>query len=220
MQTHDIGLAEQLLQRDILDPERLAVRIWKGIKGENAASKPVHDPAEDLPDVSRPHNAHRFAVEIESLQPAQFKIPLPHPIVRFVDAAVQGQNQSHGVLRNRIWRIGRNPNDLEAVLCCGGEIHVVEASTAQGNKPHAIARQISNRFFAQFIVHEDTDRVSIFGKTTGMRPQTGFMKVEFMISGGVGGLKSAPIVRLGAEYGDFHGELQKTGNKRRGLTGI
>src|SRR5690606_20496688 len=102
MQGHYVGLPPDLVQLHI---SRNAVqrRIQKWIMYEYAAAKSVHDASEGRADFTGTHYTYRFAVQIKSHQPVQGVVVLPDPIKRAMNIAIQGQNQTQGMLSYGMW---------------------------------------------------------------------------------------------------------------------
>ena len=132
---HDVGLGQEPIHRHILDSERLAFLVLDPVVGEQAAPEPVHDPGDPHADLAGPHDADGPAVQVEAQQAVEREVPLAHPVVGAVELPVQCQHQPHGVLGDRVRRIGGDPRHRDPQFARGLDIHVVIPRTPHGQQP-------------------------------------------------------------------------------------
>src|SRR5690606_37042498 len=111
MERNDVGRGEQLLQGYVLTPdfEYRVVRVR--IVRKDPAAEAVHDPGEHRADLARADHSDSLPVEVEAEQPVQREVALAHPGVRAVELPVEGEEQPHRVLRDRVRRVCRDAND-------------------------------------------------------------------------------------------------------------
>ncbi len=131
VQGDDIAVAEQLLGGDILAPKSLHHGVGPDIVGEDLAAEAGQDLGHPGADLAGPHHAHGPPVQVCPQQALQRKVPFPHPQVRLVQLAAQGQQQAHGVLGHGMRRVRGDPGDGESQLLGRHQVHLVEARRAQ-----------------------------------------------------------------------------------------
>jgi hypothetical protein len=112
-----------------------------------------------------------FAVQIHARQADNGKIEIPGAVVCFVQFAIQGQKQRHGMFRHGIGRITRNPDNIDFFVRCF-YIHIIIAGTSHGNHFYAVFIQAFNSLFVDIVIDKGADRVKPLG-------QFGCMLIEF-----------------------------------------
>ena len=82
-------------------------------------------------------------MDVRAHQSVDGEISLPHPVVGLVDAAVEAEEQGHGVLGDGVRGIGRDAGDLQAERLCSCQIDVVKSGAAHGDEAGAAAGEVS-----------------------------------------------------------------------------
>ena len=107
------------------------------VKRDHAATEAAQDFSDDRADFTRADNARGTPAKIETEQTIEGKVPFANSIVCAMQFAVQGENQSEGMLRDGIGRVGGHACDCNVVRARRGEIDVVVAGATQRDQPRA-----------------------------------------------------------------------------------
>ncbi len=124
-----------------------------------------------------------------------------------MDFAIQGEHQSHRMLRNRVGRISRNAHHHHAQILRRVQIDVIETRAAQCDQTRALFGETIQNRGVELIINKSTNGGKICGERAGFFRQTRLEKGELMIAGLIGGLKKLAVVRLGAEQSDLQSIL-------------
>ena len=133
MEGNDVALRQQLLHRHVAN--RVPVIQPPGgvfIVGKDPHAKASANIEEHPTDLSRTHDAHGLAVEVEACHSRQTEIEIPGSDVRLMDPSDGGQQHCHSMLRHGVGGVGRYTEDVDpskGVL----HVHVVKARATEGN---------------------------------------------------------------------------------------
>ena len=172
VQRDDIRTGIEFVERHIVEPLGCGKsRIGTGVVGQHPHPEPQKDADQAARDPSRADDAGRLAPKVVAQQSVERKIPVARPPVGTVDLAVERQQQSHGMLRHGMRRIGRNAHDRNREACGGTQIDIVETGATQGDQPDSQIGQTRNRRRIGFVVHKDADRLRALGqhRTVGIQ---------------------------------------------------
>ena len=200
VERNDVALAEQLVKRHV--GER-GVICGERVIAEDIHPEPAADVDEATTDLSGPHNANRLSVQVEADHVVQAEIEVPRADIGFVDAADRGQEQRHGVFRNRVGRVGGDAQDRQTTACVP-QVHIVEARTAQKQDADAhIAEQVDDRG-VNIVVDEYANGVAPAGKRCGILGQLVLKELETDIVCLAERLKGRAVIGLGIIECNFH----------------
>mmetsp|Transcript_147 Transcript_147/g.427 ORF Transcript_147/g.427 Transcript_147/m.427 type:complete len:339 (+) Transcript_147:101-1117(+) len=172
VQRDELSLAQQLLQRDVLDVAgREGLGALAHVVGQHAAAHAVVDGRGAAADLAGAHDANGLAVHVEAHEPAQRVVADAHALCRLHDLAVQRQRKSNRVLRDRVRTVRRHAQHEEARGLRGREVHAVEARAPQHGALHAHLRQPPYCLRAQVVVHEQAHRVALRRERRRLRRQ-------------------------------------------------
>ena len=174
MKGHDARSGEDIRQRDIFNSQCPAGFVRKRVVGEQPATEAREDARHDQPDIACAHDAHGPAVQIEAEQAFQREVAFPNAGIGAVDLAVERQDESDGMLRDRVRRVGWYARHADPDLGRSGEIDIVEAGTAQGHEARPVARQRGQGLAVQPVVDEGANRLGFAAEQSRLWRQTSF----------------------------------------------
>ena len=102
--------------------------------------------------------------------------------------AVQREHQRDGVFGDGIGRIGRNADDMQALID-RFQIHIVISRTAQRNELDVVFEKRLGDFGGQLVIHEQADDIMPIRDDGGVFGQMAAEKFERELIGAVGGFK-------------------------------
>ena len=138
VQRDDVGLLQQLLQRQQLDLElgRALGREVRIVSHDLHPERPGQL-ADVTADAPQSHDSDRLAAELGAFEPLAIPLPAPHRLGRPGDVPYQAEQQPHGVL-GRAHRIRpRRVHHGDAAPRRGRNIDVVHAGTRACDHPEA-----------------------------------------------------------------------------------
>ena len=143
MNGDDVGLGAELLQGHIghiIALGQLLVRLH--IKSQQPAPEPVQNARQHPTNAPAAHDAHGFAVQVETDKVIEPEIVAAQLLIGLAQAAVEGQHEGHGVLGNGVGRIFGHTGHAQAQPVGGGQVHLVVPGGAHGHVAHAQRGQV------------------------------------------------------------------------------
>ncbi len=172
---------------------------------DQAASEARQQTSHGDPDLPRPDDPHGAGADVESQQPLQREVALPHSGVGAMDLSIESEYQRHGVLGDRLRGIRRHTHDRHPEAASRLQVDVVEARAAQGDQPDPGILQPQEDPCAEVVVDERADGVEPFGEGRRRRGEPRLEKDEFEFGPLGGGGQEPLVVWLRAEDGNTHG---------------
>ena len=200
VQGDDVGLGKELGQVHIV---QAAVRCGELIVGQNVHAEALADIGEDPADFAGADDANGLAVEIKACQALETKIEVPGADIGLVGAAVDGQQQGHGVLGNGIGGVGGHPVDGELAARCP-DIHIVEAGAPQGDNLHAHFIELLHNGRIHGVVDEDAHGIKAGSQGDGVRIEPGFKILDFQIGSGSVVVEAGNVIGFCIKKSNFH----------------
>ena len=196
----DVGLGEQLVELHII---QAGVGVGELVVGQDLHAKATADVTENAANLTGANQAHGLAVQIEAGKAVEGEVEVAGAQICLVSAAVDGQQQSHGVLSDRIRGVG---GDTEHAQLAGSglDVHVVEAGAAQGNGLDAQLVEAVHNFLIDGVVNKNTDGVIAGGQGNGVGVELGLEKFQFQIGTCGELLETGDIIGFGIKKCDFH----------------
>ncbi len=149
-------------------------------------------------------------MQIGAKESIQFEIAFPCPVIGSVNLAIERQDECYRMLGDRVRRIFRYADDLDAVRRCRRQVDIVEAGAAQRDESSATARQCRKHWRIDPIVDEHAHRAA----TSGERHRRGLEQIveeDQLVAGlGVSYSQQLAIVAFGTENGDLHDSMLLT----------
>gem|GEM_PF-5630673 len=135
MQAHDVGLLQQLVQRDVAEAEHLGQDPGRPhVVGDDFHAEALGDPDDVEPNAARADHAEGLALQVESLQAGQREVAALCADVSAVDVTGKRQDEPEGVLGDgRLAVVGDVRHD-DAALGAGRKVDVVVAGRAGGDQ--------------------------------------------------------------------------------------
>ena len=200
----DVGFFKQLIERDIAD--RVAV-VQTGrrefVVRQHPHAKAAADVHKYATDLTRANDANGLAVQVKACHVVETEIKVARADIRLVDAADRGEQHCHGVLGDRIGRVG---GDAENVDLAKGIAHVnvVEARAAQGDHTDAHFAKTVDDGSVDCVVDKHTNTIATVSEINGVLVELGFIVFKANTRVLSNRLKRLPIVRLGIKKSEFH----------------
>ncbi|MNL12556.1 hypothetical protein D3C87_1334280 [compost metagenome] len=199
VQADDLRLGQQLRQTQVAGAERFDLRVGVRVVGQQLATETVHDFRERCADLPGADHADGFAHQVETGQPMQAEIAFAGTVVGAVQAAVECQDQRHGMFGHRMGRVGRNAHHRQPETFRGREVDMVVTGRAQGDQTCAARRQAFEHRRTEVIIDEGADHLMLIGQRRCINAQTRRLKVQLDAGGQVGGEETVAVVGLAAE---------------------
>lgn len=79
---------------------------------------------------------------------------------------------------DRVWGVGRNPNNLHAEFLGVIQVDIVEACTTQSNELHTLFCQKLQARSVKAVIDKDTDALSTISRSSSIGMQPTFMKLK------------------------------------------
>ena len=155
---NDVAGLKQLIQWNVANVVTSGpVGLGHRIIGQDLAAKAFENGSGAAADFSGADETDGLAMEIKADEAAEREVQLAHAIVSAVDLAVQCQQQCHGVLGDRVWRVGGHTGDGDAEFTSCGEIDVVEPGATQRYELNAEVHQFFQAGTVEMIVDENAN---------------------------------------------------------------
>ena len=203
VERHDVGLAQQRIERRVRDPHRRTFGIGHDVVCDHLAPETEHDPGDPRADAPRADDPDRPAVEVEAQQAIEREIAFANACIGTVDVAIERQDECDRMLGHRFRRIGGDARDGDAERLCSGEVDIVEPGRPQGHDAYADILELPQNGCVDLVVHEDADRIGALGQDRGFGSQPAFHEVQD-VGGARRGFHEHAVVGFGAEHGDDH----------------
>lgn len=204
MQAHDIALAQEVSQRQILHASLLERSIFGDIMRQHIAAKTLHDTGKDAPDLAGADHANGLALQVKSHQAIERKITFPHAVISPVRLAVQRKNQRHRVFGHGKGRIGRHPYNCQPFLFGRFKVNMVEPGAAGGDQLHPARRQPLNHRRVHLVVDEDTNAVMVVRQTHCFFVEVGSQIVQLMARASIKAIKKLAVIVVSTKKSNFH----------------
>src|SRR5215475_12488101 len=94
--------------------------VREQVIGKHPHPEPAKNLPRNSPDLARADEPRSLSVEVETHQPVERKIQLPHAVECPMCLAVQSEQQGNGVFSDRVRRVDRYPRNSEIQLSGGG----------------------------------------------------------------------------------------------------
>ena len=183
---NNVGLRKKLVQGNIFQP---GGRIGIFVIGNYLHAKAFADVRKHPANLAGADNTHRLAVQIEAHKALEAEIKVSGADIGLVRSAVDGQQQRHGVLRNRMGGVGGNPEYPDFPLT-GSNIHIVETGAPQHQQLHAVAVQLLYHSGVHCVVDEHAHGIIAVCQGNGVLVQPGLEVFDFQ-AGALGAVVKA-----------------------------
>lgn len=178
------------------------VLIERGIAEKDFATKTPKNLSCQAPNLSPSNDTNDLSEQVESYQPNQREVIIPHPIVGAMNLAIEGLEKGHGMLCNRMWRVGGNTGDRDTTILGRRQIDIIEARTSQRDMAHGPCREGFEASTVEVVVYKDANGISPFreGHRAGLEMALEVDKLEAFGSF----CQILTVIALGIEDGNFH----------------
>ena len=204
VQRNNITARKELVKLDVAD----GVAVVKVLCGEFIVCQHLHakaaaDVDKHAADLARANDANGLAVQVKACHVVEAEVKVARADIRLVDAADRGEQHCHGVLGDRIGRVG---GDAENVDLAKGIAHVnvVEARAAQGDHTDAHFAKTVDDGSVDGVVDKHANTIATVSEINGVLVELGFIVFKANTRVLSNRLKRLPIVRLGIKKSEFH----------------
>ena len=211
VQGDDVRFAQKGVEGDILHVV-LGCVIVVGIEvvAEDTHAEPLEDLDEDLGYFARSDNANGLAIEVKAHEPLQGEVAIACASGSPREVAVEGKDKSECELGNGMGRVCGYTDYANARLGCRGEVHIVEARTAEGNETDSEPSHLGQDIGREGVVDKTANDLGTLHEEDVVHVGMGFVVFDFkavkgfalFVEEGVDGVEDLLVVLFSTKEGD------------------
>ena len=211
VQGDDVRFAEEGVEGDILHVV-LGCEIVVGIA---VVAADTHAEAlqyfdEDLGYLARSDDANGLAIEVKAHETLQGEVAIACACGRPWEVAVEGKDKSECELGNGMGRVCGYTDYANARLGCRGEVHIVEARTAEGNETDSESSHLGQDIDREDVVDKATNHLGPLHEEDVVHVGMGFVVLDIKavkgfalpVEEGVNGVEDLLVVLFSTKEGD------------------
>ena len=207
MQRDDVGAAPDLVERDVFDADRAAIRAGNDVVREHAAAETEQNSRDECADSSRADDADGAIDQVETEEAVQREVAFADARVRAMDLAIERQDERHRVLGHCMRGVGGHARYRYAQLSRPVHVDVVEPCGPERDESRASRGERRQYVRVELVVDEGAHDREAGGERARRQGQTRLEIVEDVAVLRVGVVKRLPIEGMGTVERDTHGDL-------------